>query len=100
MATPFPKIAGRYQEKNKDNYNCYHLQVQSKIECVFGMMVQRWGILRMAMPRVLGIVQIIALLNSLAKLHNFSIGEITDSNESSEGKSYNNPNPTIHSSNH
>ena len=38
------------------------------------MMVQRWGILQMAMPKGLGIVRIIALVNALAKLHNFCIG--------------------------
>ena len=52
MATPYPNIAGRDQEKSKDNYNFYHSQVRIRIECAFGMMVQRWGIvLRMAMPK-------------------------------------------------
>ena len=46
-----------------------------RIECAFGMMVQRWGILRMAMPKGLGIARIIALVNALAKLHNFCIGK-------------------------
>ena len=27
MATPYPKIAGRDQDRNRDNYNFYHLQV-------------------------------------------------------------------------
>ena len=47
-----------------------------RIECAFGMMVQRWGILRMAMPRGLTIGRIIALVNALAKLHNFCIDEV------------------------
>jgi len=49
--------------------------VRIRIECAFGMMVQRWGILRMAMPKGLGIARIIALVNALAKLHNFCIGK-------------------------
>ena len=53
-----------------------HLQVRIRIECAFGMMVQRWGILRMAMPRGLSIGRIIALVNCLAKLHNFCIKEV------------------------
>jgi hypothetical protein len=40
------------------------------------MMVQRWGILQMAMPRGLSIGRIIALVNALAKLHNFCIEEV------------------------
>ena len=46
------------------------------------MMVQRWGILRMAMPKGLGIVRIIALVNALAKLHNFCIGEASSGRDS------------------
>jgi hypothetical protein len=39
-------------------------------------MVQQWGILQMAMPRRLSIGRIIALVNALAKLHNFCIEEV------------------------
>ncbi len=53
-----------------------------RIECAFGMMVQCWGILRMAMPKGLSIVRIIALVNALAKLHNFCIGEVSTGRES------------------
>ena len=49
--------------------------MQIRIECAFGMMVQCWGILRMEMPKGLGIARIIALVNALAKLHNFCIGK-------------------------
>ncbi len=53
-----------------------------RIECAFEMMVQRWGILRMAMPKGLGIKRIIALVNAVAKLHNFCIQEVSSSRES------------------
>ena len=53
-----------------------------RIKCAFGMMVQRWGILRMAMPKGLSIVRIIALVNALAKLHNFCIEEVSHGRDS------------------
>lgn len=31
---------------HKDNYNYYHSQVGITIKCAFGVLVQRWGILR------------------------------------------------------
>jgi hypothetical protein len=40
------------------------------------MLVQRWGILRMAMPKGLSIKKIILLVNVLARLHNFCINEL------------------------
>jgi len=58
-------------------------QVRIRIECAFGMMVHRWGILRMAMPKGLGIVRIIAMVNALAKLHNFCIEEVSHGRDSS-----------------
>ena len=67
MATPFPNTSGG----PKDNYNFYHSQLRIRIECAFGMLVQRWGILRMAMPMGITVKKTIALVNCLAKLHNF-----------------------------
>jgi hypothetical protein len=40
------------------------------------MLVQRWGILQAAMPRNIGLKKVIALVNTLAKLHNFCIDEM------------------------
>ena len=83
MATPFPNVAGREGEhqKSKDNYNFYHSQLRIRIECAFGMLVQRFGLLRMAMPKKLSIKKIILLVNVLARLHNFCIGEIPNDAE-------------------
>jgi hypothetical protein len=39
------------------------------------MLVQRWGILRTAMPCNIRVKKIIAMVIALAKLHNFCIGE-------------------------
>ncbi len=39
------------------------------------MLVQRWGILRMAMPQNLSVAKVFCMVIALAKLHNFCIGE-------------------------
>ena len=75
MTTPYPATNGG----PKDNYNFYHSQLRIRIECAFGMLVQRWGILRMAMPMGFTIKKTIALVNCLAKLHNFCIDEVDGS---------------------
>ena len=75
MATPFTNVAGDPNRVAEDNYNFYHSQLRIRVECAFGMLVQRWGILRMAMPRNLSVAKIVALVVALAKLHNFCIGE-------------------------
>ena len=75
MATPFTNVAGDPNRAAEDNYNFYHSQLRIRVECAFGMLVQRWGILRMAMPRNFGVSKVVALVISLAKLHNFCIGE-------------------------
>jgi hypothetical protein len=49
------------------------VQVRIKIECAFGMLTERWAILRSAMPKNLRIHKIICLVQALAKLHNFCI---------------------------
>ena len=40
------------------------------------MLVQRWGFLQTAKPQNISIKKIIAIVNSLAKLHNFCIEEL------------------------
>ncbi|KAL7477054.1 hypothetical protein ACHAW6_006566 [Cyclotella cf. meneghiniana] len=75
MATPFTNVSGDPNRVQEDSYNFYHSQLRIRVECAFGMLVQRWGILRMAMPRKFTVRKIISLVNSLAKLHNFCIDE-------------------------
>ena len=72
MATPYTNVSSG----PKDNYNFYHSQLRIRIECAFGMLVQRWGILRMAMPKGISIKKTITMVNALAKLHNFCINEV------------------------
>ena len=51
------------------------------MECAFGMLVQKWGLLRTAMPRGISMKKIIALINALAKLHNFCIDQVDKGGE-------------------
>jgi hypothetical protein len=75
MATPFTNVANDPNRVAEDSYNFYHSQLRIQVECAFGMLVQRWGILRMAIPRNVSVKKVVALVNALAKLHNFCIGE-------------------------
>jgi DDE superfamily endonuclease len=69
MATPFPAVSGG----SKDAYNFYHSQLRIRIECTFGMLTHRWGMLRSAIPMNVTVRKSVALVLSLAKLHNFCI---------------------------
>ena len=70
MASPYPNANG-----TRDAYNFYHSQTRIRVECCFGMLVMRWGILRMAMPQNISLVKVIGMVNALAKLHNFCLEE-------------------------
>jgi len=49
--------------------------VRIKIECAFGMFVNRWGLLQRALPATMGLKKICRLVMCLARLHNFCINE-------------------------
>jgi len=69
MSTPYKNI----RSGNRDDYNFYHSQLRIKIECTFGMLVNRWGILRRPIPASLGIYKTNGLVMCLARLHNYCI---------------------------
>jgi hypothetical protein len=69
--TPYPNTSGGA----KDNCNYFHSQLRIRIECAFGMLVQRWGMLRMVIPRNISVPKTISLVLALAKLHNYCIDE-------------------------
>lgn len=48
-------------------------QVRINIECAFGMLVHRWGILRKAIPMGISLAKTNALVMALCKLHNFCV---------------------------
>lgn len=72
MATPWPAVGGGRKD---DDYNFYHSQVRIKIECAFGMLVNRWGILRSALSAQISLRKVGALVMCLCRLHNYCISE-------------------------
>lgn len=74
MATPFK---GSHSGV-KDAYNFYHSQLRINIECAFGMLVHRWGVLRKPFPVNITVSKVSQIVRVLCILHNFCI----DGNES------------------
>ena len=46
MTTPFKSFSAGY----KDAFNFYHSQIQINVECAFGILVNRWAVLRTLIP--------------------------------------------------
>ena len=82
MATPIKNATRGLQ----DDYNFYISQCRIIIECAFGILVQRWGILRR--PLLVGYSRVSSLMNCLCKLHNYCIdnGERAPPTKSSDLK--------------
>ena len=70
MATPFPNVSA---SDSRDAYNFYHSQVRINIECAFGILVNRWAILRKITSHKFTIKKICGLVTCLCQLHNFLI---------------------------
>ncbi len=68
MATPY---SGGSIGTSKDMYNFFRSQFCIKIKCAFGKLTQHGGILRSALPQKMTIKKSVALVMSLARLHNF-----------------------------
>lgn len=71
MVVPFKGA----QNGSKDAFNFYHSSLRINIECAFGMLVHRWGILRKAIPMNITVQKTTSLVFCLCKLHNFCISE-------------------------
>ena len=69
FATPFKSVSSG----PKDDYNFYHSQLRISIECAFGMLVNRWGILRRALPCAMGLRKSTSLVICLCRMHNYCI---------------------------
>jgi hypothetical protein len=78
-----------------DDFNYYHSQLRITIERAFGMLVQRFGILRKAMPQHIPILKKMSIVMACMKIHNFlmpsdgiphrmsdALGEVDTSDES------------------
>ena len=72
MATPYQ---GGNLSGSRDAYNFYHSQLRITIECAFGCLTQRWGILRSPFPASMSLKKIIHLTLALFRLHNFCLDE-------------------------
>lgn len=57
----------------KDAFNFFHSSLRINVECSFGMLVHRFGILRKPIPMNITIKKTTALVLALCKLHNFCI---------------------------
>lgn len=71
MSVPFRAVTSG----PKDAYNFFQSQLRINIECAFGMLVHRFGILRKPMPVNFTIQKSCALVGCLCKLHNYCINE-------------------------
>jgi DDE superfamily endonuclease len=69
MVTPFKNI----KSGSKDDFNFYHSQVRITIECCFGMLVGRWGLLRRPFPQAMSLKKVTGLTACLCRLHNYCI---------------------------
>jgi len=54
MATPYKGV----KSGTKDDCNFFHAQVRISIECAFGQLVNRWGVLRKALPGTVGVQKV------------------------------------------
>jgi DDE superfamily endonuclease len=72
MVTPFK---GSKVGTSQDNFNFYHSQLRIQVECSFGKLVHRWGILRRPMSKSLGLKKTTTLVMALCRLHNFCSGK-------------------------
>ena len=69
MVTPYRNV----KSGPKDAFNFFQSQLRIRIECAFGVLVYRWGILRKPMPNGISLNKTTSLVFCLCKLHNFCI---------------------------
>ena len=71
MVTPFKAVSSGV----RDAYNFFQSQLRINIECAFGVLVNRWGILRSPIPLNISLEKTTSLVRSLCLLHNWLIDE-------------------------
>lgn len=76
LVTPYKGTVGR--QEDRDNYNFYHSQLRIQVECAFGMLVHRWGMLRRPIPQSFGIMGACDTTLALCRLHNYCIDQRVD----------------------
>ena len=70
MVMPYPNMS---KDTDQDHYNVYHSQLRITIEGAFGLLAQRWGMLRKQMPKNYSIQKIMSCVSCLCRLHNYLI---------------------------
>jgi hypothetical protein len=71
LVTPFKGVSSG----PKDAFNFFVSQLRIIIECAFGMLVHRWGILRKPLPTNLSVAKAQLLVYCLCELHNYCISK-------------------------
>ena len=69
MAVPIGKVSSG----PKDDYNYFHSQVRINIECAFGILTNRWRLLKSPLHNKISINRVTALISCLCRLHNYCI---------------------------
>ena len=82
MATPFKGV----KLGPKFDYNFFHSNLRIGIECCFGMLVRRWGILRQPISASIGLKKTTALVACLCRLHNYCLNCRIDEEGQDEGR--------------
>jgi hypothetical protein len=72
LASPYANVQ---LTKAQDSYNFYHSQLRVRIECAFGMLVRRFGLLRRQMHPRIPIYKVTAMVMAMCRIHNFCINE-------------------------
>ena len=72
MVIPFRNV----KTGAKDAYNFFQSQLRINIECAFGILVHRWGMLRKPIPMNISIQKTASQVLALCKLHNFCIAYV------------------------
>ena len=78
MCTPWRNVGSG----PKDAMNFFHSSLRIIIECAFGILVHRWGMLRKPIAVNIPIHKITSLVLALCKLHNFCIDHGSESVDS------------------
>ena len=61
--------------------NFFQSQIRINIECAFGVLVSRWGVLRKKIPMNITITNICSLVRYICILHNFCINASLDKDD-------------------
>ena len=76
----FKAVSSEY----KDAYNLYQLQLRINIEYAFGILVNRWAVLRSPIPLNISLTKKTSLVRNFYCLHNWLIYEKQEENQNTD----------------